>query len=69
MDALRIGDAARHNKIIADAAASITDADAILLAQFSMASAASDIRNVTSIPVLTSPESAIEKMKLSVNRF
>jgi len=59
---LKSGDAESHNKIIADTAAHI-DADVILLAQFSMAIAASAVRDATDVPVLTSPESAIDKMK------
>ncbi|MBX2880384.1 MAG: aspartate/glutamate racemase family protein [Granulosicoccus sp.] len=65
MDALKEGDAKNHNDIITDVAASI-EADAILLAQFSMAIAAPSVRATTKIPLLTSPESAIEKMRNSV---
>jgi len=61
-DALNAGDTRTHNQLIADATAGI-DADAILLAHFSMAIAAPDVRGATNIPVLSSPESAIEKMK------
>jgi len=63
LDALKSGDAAAHNKIIADAAVAVEDVDAIMLAQFSMAEAAAEIRESVSTPVLTSPESAINKMK------
>jgi len=61
-EALNSGDAETHNRLIADTAAGL-DADAIMLAHFSMAIAASAVKDVTSIPVLTSPESAISKMK------
>lgn len=62
LDALKTGDTQTHNRLIADAAVGV-DADAIMLAQFSMAMAAPVVRDVTNVPVLTSPESAIEKMK------
>lgn len=65
LDALKNGDTQTHNQLIADAAVGV-DADAIMLAQFSMAMAAPVVRDVTNIPVLTSPESAIEKMKACV---
>jgi len=68
MDALRGGDAAAHNQSIADAAMGIDDADAILLAQFSTAQAAPSVREAINTPVLTSPESAIEKMKRCVEQ-
>lgn len=66
--ALREGDAARHDERIADAAAAIGDADAILLAHFSMARAARAARAASSRPVLTSPEAALEKLKRCVSR-
>lgn len=65
--AKRGGDEATHNRLIAETAATIEDADVILLAQFSMASAAADVRTRTNTPVLTSPESAIREMKRRIN--
>ena len=66
MEALRAGDASTHNSLVAEAAKNINDASAILLAQFSMAQAAPQIRTATHIPVLTSPEAAIQKMQACV---
>ena len=66
LEALSAGDAARHDRLIAEAAAGLGAADAILLAQFSMASAAGAARDLTSIPVLTSPDSAVEKLRARV---
>ena len=66
MEALRAGDASTHNSLVAEAAKNIDDASAILLAQFSMAQAAPQIRTATHIPVLTSPEAAIQKMQACV---
>ncbi len=62
MDALKRGDAETHNRLVADAAAEI-EADVIMLAHFSTAQAASVVRAASRIPVLTSPESAVAKLK------
>lgn len=66
--AKREGDEATHNRLIAETAAAIEDADVILLAQFSMAPAAVAVRTRTDTPVLTSPESAIREMQRRINR-
>ncbi|WP_171208123.1 MULTISPECIES: aspartate/glutamate racemase family protein [unclassified Ruegeria] len=66
LDAKRAGDDATHNRLIAETAQKITGADAILLAQFSMAGAADEVRDVTDVPVLTSPEAAIAEIKRRV---
>lgn len=66
MDAKRAGDIVKHNKLLADTARGVSDADVILLGQFSMASAAPEIRECTDIPVLTSPESAIQEIRRRV---
>lgn len=66
LDAKRAGDDATHDKLLAEAASKISDADVIMLGQFSMASAAAEIRNRITIPVLTSPESAILEIRRRV---
>jgi aspartate/glutamate racemase len=63
MTALRAGDAATHNRLVAEAAASIPACDAIVLAHFSTARAAQAVRAVTRVPVLTSPDAAVTKLK------
>lgn len=63
LEALKSGDAARHDLLVAKAAADIRDADAIMLAHFSMSRAAYTARARTALPVLTSPETAIRKMQ------
>lgn len=63
LTAKKAGDDKTHDRLIAQAAADVTDTDVILLAQFSMASAASAVRNKVSVPVLTSPEAAILEMR------
>jgi Asp/Glu/hydantoin racemase len=66
MAALRAGDAATHNRLVADEAARLGDVDAIMLAQFSTARAADAVRARVSVPVLTSPEAAVLKLRLLV---
>ena len=60
------GNDALHNELIAETAASIKDADVILLAQFSMAGAAEEVRKCTTLPVLTSPEAALKEIRYRV---
>lgn len=61
--ALQAGDQPRHDALIADAAAAAGAADAILLAQFSMACAAPVVQARTAAPVLTSPDAAVAALK------
>jgi len=68
LGALRNGDAKSHNQKVAEAARGIEGVDAIMLAQFSTAQAAPAVRDVTDALVLTSPESAVEKMKALVEQ-
>ena len=63
LDALKAGDKQQHHDIIAQCASRIDDADVIILAHFSMARAAQTVRGATTLPVLTSPEAAMSKMK------
>ncbi len=68
LDAKKAGDDGAHNRLIADTAATVRDADVILLAQFSMAGAAEAVRGRTDIPVLTSPEAAIEEIRRRIEQ-
>ena len=61
--ALQSGDAARHQQLIVECAARQTDCDVMLLAQFSMSDTAAAVAAVVSCPVLTSPATAVEKLK------
>lgn len=63
LEALRAGDAARHDKLIAEAASAITRVDSIMLAQFSMARARDAAQAVAGAAVLTSPVAAVTKLK------
>lgn len=63
LNALKAGDGATHDRLIAEAAARVSGADAIMLAHFSMSRAADRARAQIDIPVLTSPDAAIAKLK------
>lgn len=63
MRALQAGDEARHNALMAEAAARLPACDAVLLAQFSTSVAREAVSARVPAPVLTSPGSAVAKMK------
>lgn len=63
MDALRSGDAHTHNRVVAEKAAELSDFDVIMLAHFSTSRAASAARMATRIPILTSPDAAVAKIR------
>jgi Asp/Glu/hydantoin racemase len=67
MAALSNGDAAGHNRLLADAASALSGCDAILLAQFSTSIAAEAVASRVSAPVVTSPASAVLKLKGSMD--
>ncbi len=61
--ALKAGRPDEHDRLIAQAAAELPPVDALILAQFSMARAASSIAPVEGRRVLTTPASAVLKLK------
>lgn len=61
--ALQGGDAARHDALIAAAVADFVSADAVVLAQFSMARAADVLAPALRARVLTTPDSAVGKLR------
>ena len=63
MDALAAGKGEEHDQAIATALPELGQCDVVLLAQFSMAQAARQARTVLSCPVLTSPDSAVNKLR------
>lgn len=63
MEALAAGDADRHDRLIAEAARGLAQCDVVMLAQFSMARALPAVQQVLRCPVLTSPDSAVAKLK------
>jgi Asp/Glu/hydantoin racemase len=64
MAALAAGDATTHDRLIVEAAVGLDGTvDALCLAQFSMARAQADVQRRIKAPVLTSPTSAVDKLK------
>jgi Asp/Glu/hydantoin racemase len=61
--ALDRGDRAGHDRLVAEASRDLRDCDLIALAQYSMAPAASLVAEASGRPVLTTPDSAVMKLK------
>ena len=61
--ALDRGDRAEHDRLVAMAARDLRDCDLIALAQYSMAPAAALVAEATKLSVLTTPDSAVRKLK------
>jgi Asp/Glu/hydantoin racemase len=66
--ALQAGDGDKHDRLIADRAVAMKDCDVILLSQFSMASAAAKIPATQTCKVLTSPASAVTRLRAVLGR-
>lgn len=63
MAALKSGDGATHDKLLAEAAPRLSHCDVLLLAHFSTSRAEAAVASAMDIPVLTSPGSAVRKLK------
>lgn len=63
IEAVRAGDIATHNRLVADKAATLRGFDAITLAHFSTARALEAARAATAIPVFSSPGAAVAKLR------
>ena len=63
LHALDRGDGARHDALAAEAARGLSGCDVIALGQFSLARAAVAVAAATGRPVLTTPESAVRKLR------
>jgi hypothetical protein len=61
--ALDRGARAEHDRLVAEASRDLRDCDLIALAQYSMAPAASLVAEASGRPVLTTPDSAVLKLK------
>ncbi len=61
--ALNRGDAAKHDRLAAEAARELEGCDVVALAQFSLSSAASRVAAATGRTVLTTPDSAVRKLR------
>ena len=60
--ALDRGDGATHDRLIVETSKDLRDCDVIALAQFSIASSAPLVAEATGRPVVTTPDSAVEKL-------
>jgi Asp/Glu/hydantoin racemase len=63
MAALDRGDRAEHDRLVVQASRDLRDCDLIALAQYSMAPAAAMVAEASKLPVLTTPDSAVNKLK------
>lgn len=61
--ALDRGDRAEHDRLVVQAAKELRDCELIALAQYSMAPAADLVAGATGLPVLTTPDSAVTKLR------
>jgi hypothetical protein len=61
--ALDRGDRVEHDRLVAQASRDLRDCDLIALAQYSMAPAAALVAAASGRPVLTTPDSAVLKLK------
>jgi hypothetical protein len=68
MAALRAGDGAKHDALIAEAAPRFRHCDAVLLAHFSTARAEPAVAAVVDCPVLTAPGAAVGKLRAALSR-
>ena len=63
MAALGAGNGEEHDRLLADAAEEFESPDVILLAQYSTARAKAEVEKRVSVPVLTSPASAVKQLQ------
>src|SRR5260370_11343609 len=61
--ALDRGDRAEHDRLVTEASKDLRDCDLIALAQYSLAPAAAMVAEATVRPILTTPDSAVLKLK------
>lgn len=67
MSALNAGDSTTHDALIVESAKKMTACDVLLLGQFSMARAKTQVEAGTGIPTLSSPESAVKRLMAELN--
>jgi Asp/Glu/hydantoin racemase len=67
-DALARGDAATHDRLVAERARGIGNCDAIVLAQFTLSRAVPAVQAVNKTPIYNSPGAAVARMRDMVTR-
>lgn len=68
LTALKAGDGGTHDSLVAQACREFGHVDALILGQFSLARAASMVRQATSAPVLTTPGCAVKALRARVGQ-
>ena len=68
MEALGAGDAATHNRLIAETAKTLSNCDVVCFAQFSMSGAAQAAAAASGRRVLTTPDSAVTKLRRALEQ-
>lgn len=63
MTALRAGDAATHNRLLAEKAPELAGVDTVMLAHFSTSRAQSAVQAALTVPVLSAPGAAVRRMR------
>jgi Asp/Glu/Hydantoin racemase len=63
LPALIAGDSQRHDALVLEQAQALSGCDVLLLGQFSMARTRQAVADVTCLPVLTSPDSAVRSLQ------
>ena len=66
LDALQAGDGASHDRLVVDACRGLGGLDALVLGQFSLSRAAPALREILSVPILTTPDCAVEALRTRV---
>jgi Asp/Glu/hydantoin racemase len=66
--ALDAGDGAAHDRLAAEASKALAGCDVILLGQFSLARAARAVADATGLKVVTTPGSAVRRLKAALAR-
>jgi len=63
LDALKAGDGASHDRLVVSACRGLSGLHALVLGQFSLSRAAPALREILSVPVLTTPDCAVEALR------
>jgi Asp/Glu/hydantoin racemase len=64
--ALKTGDMAGHDRLVAEAAAQLKQVDVLVLGQFSLARSRQAVEQATGLPVVTTPEAAVRGLQKAV---
>ena len=65
--ALKQGDGASHDRLVAEAAAQLNGVDVVVLGQFSLARSREAVERATGLPVVTTPEAAVRGLQKAIS--